>query len=98
MILEDARQVALDLVTRALEDELRDDSPLIAQRAENLVAIAVEHAVPIESLLAWIHQTAPHKQWSAAEWRRYCLRYREAQLELRDAQNRAVDPREAECR
>lgn len=73
---------SLDWVRRALAEELRDDSPSVGTRAENLVAIAEAYAVPIEELIRWIHEPAVGKQWSAAEWRRYCQRYAELRQRL----------------
>lgn len=72
MILPDVREAALNEVTFALRDELRDDSPLVRQLAENMIAIAVQKSIPIETLLLWIHMPATNKQWTAAEWRRFC--------------------------
>lgn len=78
MILRDAREVALDEVRRALSEVLRDESPLVLQRAENLVAIAEAYEVRIEDLIIWIHCSLPDKQWTSAEFKRWCVRYREA--------------------
>ncbi len=77
MILPDVREAALEEVTQALEEVLRENSPLIAQRAENMVAIAIRHKVTIDHLLQWIHVQTPTKQWSASEWRRWCERFNE---------------------
>jgi inhibitor of KinA sporulation pathway (predicted exonuclease) len=73
-----ARQASLDWVRRALAEELRDNSPTMTTRAENLVAIAEYYQIPIEALIRWIHTRAPRKQWTAAEWRRWCEEYRSA--------------------
>lgn len=83
MILPDVRDAALDQVTRALCEELHDDSPLLRERAENLIAIALEYSVDIqEELLAWIHYRADGKEWSAAEFRRWSEKLRETKREI----------------
>lgn len=66
------REVSVEWVRRALAEELRDGSPLVATRAENLVAIAEHYRVQTDVLIEWIHTGAPGKQWSAAEFRRWC--------------------------
>jgi len=68
----EVRKAALAWVRRALCEELRDPPEELAQRAENLVAIAEHYQVPIEALIKWIHIRSYGKQWSAAEWRRWC--------------------------
>jgi hypothetical protein len=65
------RDAALDWVKRALNEELRDD-PSIPTRAENLVAIAEHFDERVETLIRWIHTPARGKQWTAAEFRRFC--------------------------
>jgi hypothetical protein len=77
-----AREAALDWVRRALAEELRDDSATIGTRAENLVAIAELNNIPVEELIIWIHKPAVKKQWTAAEWRRYCHEYVEMRRKL----------------
>lgn len=67
-----ARDASVDWVRRSLAHELREDSPTVGTRAENLVAIAEHHHVPIEFLVRWIHSPAPNKAWTAAEWKRWC--------------------------
>lgn len=67
-----AREASLDWVRRSLIHELRDGSPSVRTRAENLVAIAEHHHIPVEFLVRWIHAPAAGKQWTAAEWKRWC--------------------------
>ncbi len=71
------RDAAVDWARRALADELREQPDLTA-RAENLVAIAEHFDIPIEALIKWIHTPALGKRWTAAEWRRWCGKYRES--------------------
>ena len=66
---------------RALTEELRADAT-IATRAENLVAIAEQYSVTIEELIGWIHYHAPGKQWTSAEFRRWCIKLCEARSDL----------------
>jgi len=73
-----AREAALDWTRRALADEIRESDALLSTRAENLVAIAEHYEIPIEALVKWIHTPARGKRWTAAEWRRWCERYRAA--------------------
>lgn len=84
------REAALDWTRRALADEIRESEPLLATRAENLVAIAEYHDIPVEALVKWIHTPARGKRWTAAEWRRWCEKYREA---AQDAELRVFGPR-----
>lgn len=69
---ETLREHSVDWIRRSLATELRDDSPMMRTRAENLEAIMTTYDVPIEELIQWIHTDAPNKSWSAAEFRRYC--------------------------
>lgn len=73
---EDPREAALDWTRRALLEELREAGQ-VRNRAENLVAIAIESRIPIEDLIMWIHEQAPGKQWSGAEFRRFAELYNE---------------------
>jgi hypothetical protein len=66
------REASVEWVRQSLSEELRDRSPLVTTRAENLVAIAEHYHVPVDALITWIHTPAPGKQWSAAEFRRWC--------------------------
>jgi hypothetical protein len=76
------REYALQRVTRALLDELSQQDPeMLGTRAESLVAIAEHYDVPFETLLAWAHTRVPGKQWSGAEWRRFCEKYIEMKRE-----------------
>lgn len=70
------RKAALDWTCRALADEIRENEALLTTRAENLLAIAEHFDIPIEVLVKWIHTPARGKRWTAAEWRRWCERYR----------------------
>ena len=67
-----AREAATDWVRRALTEELRENCGLMEERARNLVAIADHFGQPVELLIQWIHTPAPRKQWTAAEFRRFC--------------------------
>ena len=69
------REAALDWTKRALAEQLRDDSPSMTTRAQNLVGIAEHYDVPVEELVAWIYREAKGKQWTSAEWRRCCESY-----------------------
>lgn len=93
MIFQDAREVALQMVVQALKEELPGET-LITQRAENLVAIAVEQDVPIEYLVRWIRLSVRGRHWSASEWRRWCEKYREGLREtqaLQDGEKQAIE-------
>ncbi len=68
----DPREASVDWVRRSLSEELRDDSASVKTRAENLVAILEANQLPIDLLILWIHQPAPGKAWSGAEFRRFC--------------------------
>lgn len=78
--MTDPRAYALELVTRALSDELRE--PVPRDRAEAFIAVAEANHVLIETLLMWIHTPAVGKQWTLAEWRRFCERFAEEQRQL----------------
>ena len=71
--MTDLREYVLETVTHALAIELpgepEDD---LKARAEGLIAIAEANNMRIESLLRWIHLTAHEKEWSLAEFRRFC--------------------------
>ena len=76
------REYAIQRVTRALLDELPDqDRDTLAARAEGLLAIAEHFRIDFEDLLRWVHCHAPGKQWSGAEWRRWCEKYVEMRAE-----------------
>ncbi len=77
-----AREASLDWTRRALAEELRDHTASIGTRAENLVAIAERYHVPTEELILWIHADCAGRQWSAAEFRRYCEEYAELRKKL----------------
>ncbi len=68
--MTDLRAYAVELVTRALADELRE--AVTRDRAEGFIAIAEQQHVLIETLLMWIHTPATGKQWTLAEFRRFC--------------------------
>ncbi len=74
--LTSPHKAALDWTHRALADEIRESEALLTTRAENLLAIAEHFDIPIETLVKWIHTPARGKRWTAAEWRRWCERYR----------------------
>jgi hypothetical protein len=78
--MTDPRAYALDLVTRALADELRE--PITRDRAEAFIAVAEQAHVLIETLLVWIHTPATGKQWTLAEWRRFCEHFAAEQRQL----------------
>jgi hypothetical protein len=78
--MQDPRAYALDLVSRALSDELREAVP--RDRAEAFIAVAEANHVLIETLLVWIHTPATGKQWTLAEWRRFCERFAAEQKQL----------------
>jgi rubrerythrin len=75
-------EAALDWVRRALADETREDTPMTTTRAEGLVAIAEANGVPIEALVEWIYVSTPTKQWTGAEFRRWCESYKALEAEL----------------
>ena len=69
---------ALSWTTTALREELPDmRTAWLTERAETLLAIAEEHHIAAEQLIEWIHYRNPDKQWSTAEWLRWCLKYRD---------------------
>ena len=71
--MTDLRRYTLEIVFLALATELPDeDKDQLRQRAEGLIAVAVQNDVRIEMLLAWIHADAPEKEWSLAEFRAWC--------------------------
>ncbi len=78
--MTDPRAYALDLVIRALSDELRE--PVARDRAEAFIAVAEKAHVLIETLLVWIHTPAPGKGWTLGEWRRFCERFAAEQRQL----------------
>jgi hypothetical protein len=82
MSMSTARDASLDWAQRALLEELHGDPGDITARAENMVAIAEHHQVPIEELIRWIHERCAGKSWSAAEWRRYSQQYAELRTRL----------------
>jgi hypothetical protein len=80
-----AREASIDWVKRALSEEIGERAVTgeeLVQWAENLVAIAEHYGVAIEDLVQWIHFRSPLKEWTAAEWRRWCEKYVETRREL----------------
>lgn len=75
------RQAALDWVRFALLDYAHLQGPAATRRAENLVAVAEQHGLAIEQLVAWICVEVPGKTWTAAEFRRYAERVTQARRE-----------------
>ena len=78
------RDAALEDVRHALADEGIYGA---AEHAETLVAIAEHYGVRIEQLCWWIHIRTPGKEWSAAEWRAWCIEYTAA---IREESEREV--------
>lgn len=76
MILPDARETATAQIEQALREEVGDDS-LLRDRAENLMAIAIEYGIDFDDLTKWIHYRKPDKQWSADEFRNWAKKLRE---------------------
>lgn len=83
--IPDPRAAAVDWAARALAYELNEPPPLCEARAESLVAIAEHCGVADEVLIAWIHQRAEAKEWSAAEWRAWCGEYVSAKEESEES-------------
>ena len=81
-----AREAAVDWATRALVDVLRQPEALMRTRAENFVAVADKLGIPDEELIGWIYEKCAGKDWTVAEWRRYCeyLLRRKAAVEHAD--------------
>lgn len=80
-----AREASIDWVKRSLSEEMGEQAVTaegLLQWAENLVAIAEHYEVAIEDLVQWIHYRSPLKEWTAAEWRRWCESYVDARREL----------------
>lgn len=65
------QEEAIELIRAALTEELRE-SPTLRQLAENMDAIGIHYGVPVQVTLAWIHERALGKRWTAAEFRRWC--------------------------
>jgi hypothetical protein len=74
------REAALELIRRALAEEL-GASPTLLALAENIDAIAEAYRERTEDVLVWIHTPAPGKQWTGAEFRRWCQLRRELREE-----------------
>lgn len=80
MTFERTRDASIRWVEQRLQLMLPgENASELAGRAEVLIVIAEQYGVRIELLIEWIDQKAPTKQWAAAEWRRWCERYRQAQ-------------------
>lgn len=75
----DARAAAIDWAARALAHETHHAAVDLMDLAESLVAIAEHFEIPDEAVIAWIHATADGKEWSAAEFRAWCEKFRETQ-------------------
>jgi hypothetical protein len=73
--MQNPRDASVDWVRRSLTEELRDDSPSVGTRAENLVAIAEHYQMPVDVLIMWIHANV--KQCSAADFRRFCVYWKD---------------------
>jgi peptide subunit release factor 1 (eRF1) len=67
------REAAQDWASRALAEE--NPSADTWERAESLLAIAEANSIPIEDLITWIRTPSPGKQYSAAEFRGFCVAY-----------------------
>jgi hypothetical protein len=67
-----APEASLAWVRETLARVLRIAWPRTLVKAQRLVAIADEYGVPIEELVLWIETPCQGKEWTAAEWRRYC--------------------------
>ncbi len=81
---------ALDWIRRALIDELPDDElETLHDRADSLHAICTRYGVKVELLIDWIHGEGSRWYWSALEWRRWCQRHIEEQI---DAARVAIVP------
>jgi hypothetical protein len=79
---QSANEYALERVARALSDELPDEPREgLAGRAQTLWAIAERYGIPFEAAMLWMHTRAPEKQWSGAEFRRWCEKFAEAREE-----------------
>lgn len=74
-------EYALDRVARALAEETGEQGTTLTERAQMLWAIAERFEVPFEAALHWMHARAPGKQWSGAEFRRWCEKFAEAREE-----------------
>lgn len=86
MITQPLEEGANEVVVRALELVLGPSRGL-DQLAENLIAITAQHGLRIEEeLLNWIGYSVPGKEWSCAEYRRWCERYIDLVRELAERQ------------
>jgi hypothetical protein len=71
-----------DAVEKALEKVL-GPLPSLPWLAETLIGITIAYGLRIEEqLLSWIRYSAPGKEWSPEEYRRWCLRYVDLAIRL----------------
>jgi hypothetical protein len=84
---QNARDEALARIAHALQEACKiEDVEQAKARAESLIAVAESFSVPVEGdgLLQWIYYKSPGKEWSVAEWRRWCEKYTQAVHELNE--------------
>ena len=62
-------------VRHALAEVLDQPDASVADRADGLVAIARQHRIRHERLLSWIYDKFQGKEWSLAEWHRWCQKW-----------------------
>lgn len=78
------QEAAIEWIAAALKLEMPDETTDadMRERAEVLHAIAINWDVPIEVLIAWIHAPIAGMEWTGAEWRRWCTKYREQKRQI----------------
>lgn len=77
------REAARAAVQNALTTAFPENDPReLADYGDSIVLLGEQHAIPIETLVFWIHDHPKGKDWSLGRWRERCEAYADARRAL----------------